>query len=215
MFTGIIEELGRLQKLERRGHNAHLTVEAQIVTSDLKEGDSVAVNGVCLTAVEAGRDYFSADVSAETLERSTFGPQHGALRSGVRLNLERAVTPNTRLGGHIVQGHTDGHGTFRSVVNKSESWTVEIGFPPELARYLVEKGSVTVDGISLTIARLASDSFNVAIVPKTWNMTNLKYLRHSDRVNLEVDIIAKYIERIMTIDGARGSGKDVSLLHLK
>ncbi|MGH9897918.1 MAG: riboflavin synthase, partial [Pyrinomonadaceae bacterium] len=117
MFTGIIEELGRLRELERRGRGAHLIVEAQVVTGDLKEGDSVAVNGVCLTAVKAGADYFSADVSVETLERSTLG----SFYSGVRVNLERGVTPNSRLGGHIVQGHTDGRGGFQSVVREDES----------------------------------------------------------------------------------------------
>jgi riboflavin synthase len=199
MFTGIIEELGRVRSLERRGEGVRMTVEARVVTEGTREGDSVAVNGVCLTALDVRADSFAADGSRETLQRSTLG----ALRSGSAVNLERAATPSTRLGGHIVQGHVDARGRFLSAEEHGGSWTVRIGFPPEVARYLVFKGSVAVEGISLTVAGLAEDHFEVAVIPKTWAVTNLSRLRPGDPVNLEADIIAKYVERILASGGAR------------
>jgi riboflavin synthase len=193
MFTGIIEELGKVRDLEQRGVNARLVIEAHIVIEGTKHGDSLAVNGVCLTALDIQKDSFAADVSEETLARSTLGN----LRPGTPVNLERAVTPATRLGGHIVQGHVDARGRFAGVQDHCESWTVRIAFPKEIARYLVLKGSVTVEGISLTIANLAEDYFEVAIIPKTWEVTNLSYLKAGDGVNLEVDVIGKYVERLL------------------
>jgi riboflavin synthase len=194
MFTGIIEELGRVRSVEARGQNARIVIEAHTVTRDTKHGDSIAVNGVCLTALDVLSDSFAADVSRETLKRSTLG----RLKPGAPVNLERAVTPATRLGGHIVQGHVDARGTFVSATDHGGSWTVRIAYPPEIARYLVFKGSVAVEGISLTIADLADDYFEVAIIPKTWEVTNFSYLKPGDAVNLEVDVIAKYVERILT-----------------
>jgi riboflavin synthase len=199
MFTGIIEELGRVRSLERRGEGVRMTVEARVVTGGTREGDSVAVNGVCLTALDVRSDSFAADGSRETLQRSTLG----ALRAGSAVNLERAATPSTRLGGHIVQGHVDARGRFLSAEEHGGSWTVRVGFPPEVARYLVFKGSVAVEGISLTVAALKEDHFEVAVIPKTWAMTNLSALRPGDPVNLEADIIAKYVERILSHGGAR------------
>ena len=193
MFTGIIEELGRVQNIEQRGEGALITIEAHTVTEDVREGDSLAVNGVCLTAVDVRAESFAADCSPETLRRSTLG----GLRSGSPVNLERAVMPATRLGGHIVQGHTDARGTFISAIDHGGSWTVRIAYPPEIRQYLVFKGSVAVEGISLTVAGLTDDYFEVAIIPKTWQVTNLSALRAGDPVNLEADIIAKYVERIM------------------
>ena len=193
MFTGIIEELGRVRSIEHRGQNARIVIEAHVVTDDTKQGDSIAVNGVCLTALDIKPDSFAADVSSETLTRSTLG----SLMPGTSVNLERAVTPSMRLGGHIVQGHVDARGKLVSVVDLGESWTVRIDYPKEIARYLVFKGSVTVEGISLTIADLTDDYFEVAIIPKTWELTNLSHLKPGDDVNLEVDIIAKYVERMM------------------
>ena len=193
MFTGIIEELGRVRSIEHRGQNARIVIEAHTVTDDTKQGDSIAVNGVCLTALDIKPDSFAADVSSETLARSTLG----SLMPGTPVNLERAVTPSMRLGGHIVQGHVDARGKLVSVTDLGESWTVRIDYPKEISRYLVFKGSVTVEGISLTIANLTDDYFEVAIIPKTWELTNLSYLRPGDDVNLEVDIIAKYVERMM------------------
>ena len=198
MFTGIIEELGRVRSLERRGEGVRMTVEARTVTEGTHEGDSISVNGVCLTALEVSRDSFAADGSRETLQRSTLG----SLRAGSFVNLERAVTPETRLGGHIVQGHVDGRGRFLSAEEHGGSWTVRIAYPPELARYLVFKGSISVEGISLTVAALADEYFEIAVIPKTWAVTNLSHLRPNDAVNIEADIIAKYVERILTV-GAR------------
>ena len=168
-------------------------VTATTVTADIRNGDSIAVNGVCLTAVDATANSFGADLSQETLDRSTLG----ALRTGSRVNLERAVTPSTRLGGHIVQGHVDGRGEFISADESGDFWTVRIGFPDEISRYLVYKGSIAVEGISLTIAALGETYFDVAIIPKTWELTNLSTLKPGDAVNLEADVIAKYVERMM------------------
>ena len=198
MFTGIIEELGRVRSVEQRGENARIVIEARTVTEDTKHGDSIAVNGVCLTALSIEDDSFAADVSRETLSRSTLG----GLKPGVSVNLERAVTPATRLGGHIVQGHVDARGQFVSVTDHGESWTVRIAYPKEISRYLVFKGSVSVEGISLTIAALTNDYFEVAIIPKTWEVTNLSQLHPGDDVNLEVDVIAKYVERIMNVSAS-------------
>jgi len=199
MFTGIIEELGRVRSVERRGEGVRMTVGARVVTEGAREGDSIAVNGVCLTALDVRADSFAADGSRETLQRSTLG----LLRAGSFVNLERAVTPATRLGGHIVQGHVDARGRFLSADEHGGSWTVRIAYPPELARYLVFKGSVAVEGISLTVAGLCEDYFEVAIIPKTWAVTNLSHLRAGDPVNIEADIIAKYVERILSFGGRR------------
>jgi riboflavin synthase len=193
MFTGIIEELGSVRSIEERGENAYIVIDARVVTEGTNHGDSIAVNGVCLTALDIHEDSFAADVSRETLLRSTLGN----LKPGTPVNLERAVTPATRLGGHIVQGHVDARGQFVSVEDHGDSWTVRIGFPPEIARYLVFKGSVAVEGISLTIANLAGEYFEVAIIPKTWELTNLSHLKPGDGVNLEVDVIGKYVERLL------------------
>ncbi|HEX8919876.1 MAG TPA: riboflavin synthase [Pyrinomonadaceae bacterium] len=195
MFTGIIEELGRVLSIEQRGEGARLRIAARTVTTDAQEGDSIAVNGVCLTAIDVRADSFAADGSRETLQRSTLG----RLRAGSPVNLERAVTPSTRLGGHIVQGHVDARGRFLSAEEHGGSWTLRIAYPQELARYLVFKGSVAVEGISLTVAALTEEYFEIAIIPKTWEVTNLSHLRSGDEVNLEADIIAKYVERILTV----------------
>ncbi len=193
MFTGIIEELGTIRRLEARGRGVRVEVEARTVTQDSREGDSIAVNGVCLTALDIRADSFQADGSAETLERSTLGD----LRVGSVVNLERAVTPSTRLGGHIVQGHVDGRGRFLSAEDNGGSWTIRVAYPENIARYLVFKGSISVEGISLTIAELTEKDFAIAVIPKTWAMTNLSRLRVGDAVNLEVDVIAKYVERML------------------
>lgn len=193
MFTGIIEELGRVREVEARGEDARIVIEARLVTEDIREGDSIAVNGVCLTALDVQPDSFAADVSRETLNRSTLG----RLQNGAPVNLERSVTPATRLGGHLVQGHVDARGKFLGAEPHGGSWTVRIAYPPEVARYLVFKGSVSVEGISLTIAELTDDYFEIAIIPKTWEVTNLSHLQKGDEVNLEVDVIAKYVERLL------------------
>jgi riboflavin synthase len=193
VFTGIIEELGRIASLEKLEQGMRLNIACSTVLSDTKDGDSIAVNGVCLTALSVADGSFSADLSPETLDRSTLG----RLDVGSPVNLERSVTPQTRLGGHIVQGHVDARGTFLEAIDEGDFWTVRIGFPPEISRYMVEKGSVAVEGISLTIAHLNDNNFDIAIIPKTWAVTNLSTLKQGDSVNLEVDVIAKYVERMM------------------
>lgn len=193
MFTGIIEELGSVVSVDM-SEGARIVVSADLVTSEIANGDSISVNGVCLTALEVSPGSFAADVSPETLARTTLG----RLKPGSRVNLERAMLPTTRFGGHIVQGHVDGRGTFISAIQHGDFWTVRIGFPAELSRYLIHKGSVSVEGISLTIAALGDGYFDVAVIPKTWEMTNLSTLEPGDSVNLEADVIAKYVERMLT-----------------
>ncbi len=193
MFTGIIEELGKIAALEKSANGAKIKIAAKIVTEGTNEGDSIAVNGVCLTALDIKKDLFSADVSQETLDKSTLS----RLKTGAKVNLERAVTPNTRLGGHIVQGHVDSRGKFVSATQSGDFWTVRVSFPKEIGQYLVYKGSISVEGISLTIAELKDDYFEIAVIPKTWELTNLSGLKPGDEVNLEADVIAKYVERIL------------------
>jgi len=200
MFTGIIEELGHVREVEKRGEDARIMIEARTVTEGSSDGDSIAVNGVCLTALDVKPESFAADVSKETLFRSTLGN----LKPGLPVNLERAVTPATRLGGHIVQGHVDARGTFLGSENHGDSWTFRFAYPKEIARYLVFKGSVAVEGVSLTIAELTDDYFEIAVIPKTWEVTNFSQLKAGDEVNLEVDVIAKYVERILTSEGRGG-----------
>lgn len=193
MFTGIVEELGTIRKIATAKDGARLEVSAKTVLSDAKSGDSIAVNGVCLTVVDYAADWFAADVSAETLRRTSLKQA----RTGSQVNLERAMAATSRFGGHIVQGHVDGTGEFLEAKAAGNGWAVRIGFPPELARYIVEKGSITVDGISLTVAALGADWFEIAVIPHTWNVTNLSSLARGATVNLEVDIIAKYVERMV------------------
>ncbi|BBY00367.1 riboflavin synthase [Mycobacterium seoulense] len=198
MFTGIVEELGEVTGRDVLADAARLTIRGPVVTSDAGHGDSIAVNGVCLTVAELLPDgQFTADVMAETLNRSNLG----ALQVGSPVNLERAAAVNSRLGGHIVQGHVDGTG---QVVARtpSEHWeVVRIEIPPAVARYVVEKGSITVDGISLTVSGLGGgpgDWFEVSLIPTTRELTTLGRAPVGTQVNLEVDVIAKYVERLMT-----------------
>lgn len=193
MFTGIVEEVGHLRRLGQIPKGARLEISASTVLDDAKLGDSIAVNGVCLTVVEHGRGWFAADLSAETLQRTSLQQA----RPGTRVNLERALLPTTRLGGHIMQGHVDGTGCFVEARPVGEGWAVRIGFPAELSRYIVEKGSIAVDGISLTVAALGADWFEIAVIPHTWKQTNLSTLSGGALVNLEVDVIAKYVEKML------------------
>ena len=206
MFTGIIEELGKVSGWEKHAGGAKLKLSAQIVTKDSKDGDSIAVNGVCLTAIEITASSFAANVSPETLKRSTLGN----LKIGSKVNLERAVTPLTRLGGHIVQGHVDATGKFLGAKQDGDFWTVKIGYPAEIAQYLVYKGSISVEGISLTIADLTEEYFEIAVIPKTWELTNLSALKNVDAVNLEADVIAKYVERILLYGQNAGKNQEVT-----
>lgn len=198
MFTGIIEELGTIRGIKAQGNGrdgARLEVSASVVLTDSRLGDSIAVNGVCLTVVDKSSDWFAADVSAETLRRTSLKQA----QAGTRVNLERAMAANSRFGGHIVQGHVDGTGQFLGAKTSGDGWVVRISFPAELMRYIVEKGSITVDGISLTVAALGNDWFEIAVIPHTWKVTNLNALQRGAAVNLEVDVIAKYVERMMQV----------------
>lgn len=193
MFTGIVEELGQVTHIEPLHEAVRLSVQGPEVTSDAREGDSIAVNGVCLTVVSSKKGVFTADVMLQTLAHTSLG----ALRVGTRVNLERAVTPATRLGGHLVQGHVDGTGEILAR-EPSEHWErVEISLPAELDRYLVDKGSITVDGISLTVAEVRDGSFVVSLIPETLARTTLGFKQPGDPVNLEVDVIAKYVEKMV------------------
>lgn len=194
MFTGIVEELGEVVALERGAESARLAVRAAGVTASAVPGASIAVNGVCLTVVEVTDGVFTADVMRETLDRSAFA----ALTVGAPVNLERPVRASDRLGGHIVQGHVDGVGT---VVSRTpgERWElVRISLPESLARYLVDKGSVAVDGVSLTVSAVGDGWFEVSLIPTTLGSTTLGRRSPGDLVNLEVDVIAKYVERLLT-----------------
>ncbi len=193
MFTGIVEELGVVETLVDQEDAVRLTVRGPHVMADARLGDSIAVNGCCLTVAERDQETFTADVMRETLEKTSLGE----LGAGDRVNLERAVTPQTRLGGHIVQGHVDGTGEILAR-RPSEHWeVVEIGLPAAVARYLVAKGSITVDGISLTVVDVDDSSFTVSLIPETLARTTLGLKRVGDRVNLEVDVVAKYVERLL------------------
>jgi riboflavin synthase len=209
MFTGIIEELGKIAALERYADGAKIKIAARVVVVGTNEGDSIAVNGVCLTALDIKPDGFTADVSQETLDRSTLG----RLQCGTPVNLERAVTPTTRLGGHMVQGHVDSRGRLVSATQNGDFWTVRVAFPKEIGQYLVYKGSVSVEGISLTIADLGADYFEIAVIPKTWELTNLSSLKPGDEVNLEADVIAKYVERIL-LYGKNAAGESITMEKL-
>ena len=193
MFTGIVEELGEVVTIEPLADASRLTVRGPVVTSDASHGDSISVNGVCLTVVEAVDGAFTADVMAESLRRSSLG----ALQVGSPVNLERAVRVQDRLGGHVVQGHVDGTGEVLSVT-PGEHWTVvRASLPDGLGRYVVEKGSITVDGISLTVSALGDDWFEVSLIPTTLGLTTLGRKGPGDPVNLEVDVIAKHVEKLL------------------
>ncbi len=194
MFTGIVEELGEVTALADLGDSVRLTVRGPRVVDGARHGDSIAVNGVCLTVVDATREAFTADVMRETLDRSALG----ALAPGAPVNLERPMRLDGRLGGHLVQGHVDGTGAILER-QPSEHWElVRVSLPADLARYVVHKGSITVDGVSLTVASVTDDSFTVSLIPTTLELTTLGRKQPGDPVNLEVDVVAKYVERLMS-----------------
>jgi riboflavin synthase len=193
VFTGIVEELGEVTAVTELPAAARLAVRGKLVASDAEHGASIAVNGICLTVTGADGGVLTFDVMAETLDRSSLG----VLRPGDPVNLERAVTPATRLGGHIVQGHVDGVGQLLTRA-RDEHWELlTIGLPPQLSRYVVEKGSIAVDGVSLTVSAVTTDSFTVSLIPTTLHLTTLGNKEIGAPVNLEVDIIAKYVEKLV------------------
>jgi riboflavin synthase len=202
MFTGIIEELGTIRRIEMGDRGARLEVNSEHAAASCRIGESLAVNGVCLTIVDKGTDWVAADVSDETLHRTSLGD----LRAGSTVNLERPLTPQSLLGGHVVQGHVDATGRFIETRPVGDGYTVRISHPADLGRYIVEKGSIAVDGISLTVAAAGEDWFEIAIIPHTWRMTNLSRLDAGQSVNLEVDILAKYVEKMISQRTILGPG---------
>jgi riboflavin synthase len=209
MFTGIIEGAGRIEALDRRADVARLRVSfagAPEIAKGLKVSDSIAVNGCCLTVVECGKKHFAADVSGETLERTSFGEK----KAGEAVNLERPLSANARLGGHFVQGHVDGVGSVTRIAQVGANWWLSVRVPEELRRYVAEKGSIAVDGVSLTVAGWQDGIADMAIIPFTYEHTNVKAMVRGDRVNLETDILAKYVESLIE----RGRTPEVSRLTL-
>ncbi|MDQ5988201.1 MAG: Riboflavin synthase [Syntrophus sp. SKADARSKE-3] len=208
MFTGIVQALGTVRSLQRRGDDALLEVETTLDLSDLSLGDSVAVNGACLTVTALKGNRFMADVSAESLDKTNLG----ALKSAERINLEKALRPLDFIGGHLVLGHVDGAGVIREKTAKSGSIIFGIDVDKALTRYIVEKGSITVDGISLTVNRCNKNRFYVNMIPHTAQMTTLGFKKVSDVVNIETDIIGKYVEKLMGHDADSGGKLDLNFL---
>jgi riboflavin synthase len=196
MFTGIIEEVGRVTTIDQRGENRRITVTATMVAPELKAGDSVAVSGVCLTAVDIKAGSFSADLAPETWARTSFSRMH----EGALVNIELPMKADGRFGGHIVQGHVDGVGTLIELerIADSENWWLHIELPHDIEKYTVYKGSISIEGISLTVAKLEGRRCTIAIIPHTVEVTNLHSLKPGDAVNLEADLIAKYVEKMMS-----------------
>jgi riboflavin synthase len=195
MFTGIVEEIGRIARIDELGENRRIQISAPGVAVQLKAGDSVSVSGVCLTALDIQQDSFQADLAPETWQRTSLS----RLKTGALVNLELPMRASGRFDGHIVQGHVDGVGQLQRFerIPDSDNWWLTIELPAELEKYVVYKGSIAIEGISLTVARLEDDNCTVAIIPHTVEITNLKSLKPGDPVNLEVDIIAKYVEKMM------------------
>ena len=192
MFTGLVESMATVRRLDRNGDGAHLELETPLA-AELAEGDSVAINGVCLTAVSVDGDGFRADMMAETLRRSSLGP----LSEGDRVNVELPLRAGDRMGGHVVQGHVDGTGTVESVTEEGFARVVRVAAPPEILRYVVEKASIAVDGVSLTVASVDDGGFTVSLIPETLERTTLGDAAPGRVVNLEVDVFAKYVERLL------------------
>lgn len=203
MFTGIIEEVGRVTGIVQQNGNRRLNVAAAQLNQELKQGDSIAVSGVCLTAVEITSDSFAADLAAETWERTSFS----RIKKDALVNLELPMRADGRFGGHIVQGHVDGTGKFLALdkVRGADDYWLRIEIPPDLARYVIFKGSLCIEGISLTVAKIERTEVTAAIIPHTVKMTNLKSLKPGDPVNLEVDMVAKYVEKMLKGESANSS----------
>jgi riboflavin synthase len=203
MFTGIIEEVGRVTAITSDKGNRRLTVSASHLVEELKKGDSIAVSGVCLTAVQITPKSFGADLAEETWNRTSFS----RIQPGALVNLELPMRADGRFGGHIVQGHVDGTGKFIALdeIPGANNYSLRIEIPPELARYVISKGSLSIEGISLTVAKVEGTEVTAAIIPHTVEMTNLKSLKSGDPVNLEVDLIAKYVERMIRGDSTKSS----------
>ncbi len=209
MFTGIIEELGIVTSLIQSSQNTRLTISAQEVATEIKIGESIAVNGVCLTAANFRKNFIEFDISPQTLHKSTLRD----LKVGEKVNLERALKLSTRLGGHLVTGHVDGIGEIRNIVNRGKSYEFHISIPSELLRFLVPRGSITLDGISLTVSDVRGGLLLVSIIPHTASVTTLKGKRIGHRLNIEVDILSKYMERHL-MKAASGGVTEESLAKM-
>ena len=212
MFTGIIEALGHISASEQRGGDRRIHIATKTLNlSDVKIGDSICVSGVCLTVVELSSSGFGADVSSETLAKTVLGEQS----TGTRVNLEKALTPSTHLGGHLVSGHIDGVGKVQRFYQDARSWRLHIQAPQQLARYIAQKGSICVDGVSLTVNHVNGTEFDLNIVPHTLQVTTIADYRPGHRVNLEVDIIARYLERLLLGEHATDGGVTEQLLRAR
>lgn len=203
MFTGIVEHIGALEAIERRAEGARVRIRGPEVAPSLQVAGSIAVNGCCLTVVKTGGDVFAADLSGETLRRTTFGE----LKAGARVNLERPLTTGKELGGHFVQGHVDGVGRIARLASEGNNWWLAVRVPRELGRYIATKGSIAVDGISLTIAAWQDGIVDLAIIPFTYTHTNLQSLTVGDPVNVECDVLAKYVERLLEAKKEAGESR--------
>jgi riboflavin synthase len=203
MFTGIIEEIGRVSRIAEKNGGRRITVSASQLVKELKQGDSIAVSGVCLTAVEITPESFSADLAQETWKRTSFS----RIKKNALVNLELPMRANGRFGGHIIQGHVDDTGKLVALdkIRGAADYWLQIEIPPELARYVIFKGSLAIEGVSLTVAKIEGTKVTVAIIPHTVKMTNLSSLKSGDPVNLEVDLIAKYVEKMMKGDARNSS----------
>lgn len=210
MFTGLIEEVGAVRRVQRQGAFQRLEVSAGLVLEGSRIGDSININGACQTAVELGADYFAVESVEETLQRTTLG----SLRPGDPVNLERSVRLQDRLGGHLVLGHVDGVGRISQIEARQREWLISVEPPAELLRYVAFKGSIAIDGISLTVARVEGRAFTVAIIPHTFDHTALGRRRRGDAVNLEVDVIARYVERLLH-PGGPVSGTGLTLEKMR
>ncbi len=210
MFTGIIREVGRILEIYNNGQSAHVTILAPQTVRDAEVGDSICVNGICLTASSFGSDTFNADISGETLNRTTF--RHA--QSGWEVNIEPSLRPIDRMGGHYVAGHVDGIGTIEAIVPEGEFYRLRFRFPTDLAAYIAEKGSISIDGISLTLASVEHDQGECALVPHTIQNTNLRSRREGEPINIEVDLIARYIQRLMDI-GNKSVSSSLTLEKLR
>ncbi|MCR4842857.1 MAG: riboflavin synthase [Eubacterium sp.] len=207
MFTGIVEEQGKIREIRHGEKSSVITVEAHRVLEDARIGDSICTNGVCLTVTEKGDDFYRADVMAETMRRSNLGQ----LKVSDRVNLERAMAMGDRFGGHIVSGHIDGTGVIDGLVKEDNAVWVTVKAPAEILRFIVEKGSVAIDGISLTVAYVDDSCFKVSVIPHTGEETGLLSKKVGDTVNLENDVIGKYVERLMSFSGEKETSSGVTM----
>lgn len=204
MFTGLVEELGKVKTMVRTSRSVRLTINASKVVSDVKIGDSIAVNGTCLTVVAHGDDWFTADVMPETVDRTVLS----RLKTGDKVNLERTLRVGDRFGGHIVSGHIDGVGTISGKNTNDIAVIVRITAEPQVMRYIVEKGSIAIDGTSLTVVEVGNDWFSVSLIPHTAGLTTVGLKSVGEVVNLEADVIGKYVERLMGLSGQQPEGKE-------